>query len=188
VEVYWIGGVTCSGKSTLARILAARYKLLHYEADEHFERHARHASKQTQPTMYAFQHDREWDRWARTLRGAARAELWLCFYRERFASIIADLEAVQKPVVAEGVDLLPETVDGVGQGARGAWLVPTRAFYERRERAISDEGWGYYQFMCEHVRRQVQERGLSLFEIDGSVDSETLADALTQPFFLSAAD
>ena len=176
MEVYWIGGVTCSGKSTLARLLAGRHGWAHYETDAHFDRHAREADAVRQPTMHAFQHDKGWNVWSRSLEGAEKAAVWLQFYRERFASIVADLKACEGPVVAEGVELLPEAVDEIGQGGRGVWLVPTRAFFERREGPVCD--WDYYRDMIEQVGGQTEKLGLLLILSDGAAAVEETAAAV----------
>lgn len=118
MEVYWIGGVICSGKSTLARLLAGGYGWTHYETDAHFERHALQANIGWQPTMLAFQHDKALGRVGPVLNGPGKGRGVAAFYRERFEAIVADLEACEGTVVAEGVDLLPEAVDGLGQGGR----------------------------------------------------------------------
>ena len=176
MDVYWIGGVTCSGKSTLARLLARRHGWAHYETDAHFDRHAREADARKQPTMHAFQHDAEWNKRACALRGAEKARVWLQFYRERFAAVVSDLETWDGPVIAEGVDLLPEAVDGLGQGGRGVWLVPTRDFYERREGPAGD--WDYYRYMIEQVQEEARRLGLPLFLSDGAAEVEERAVAV----------
>ncbi len=38
MAVYFIGGSPCSGKSTVARALSARYDLTYFKVDDHLDR------------------------------------------------------------------------------------------------------------------------------------------------------
>ena len=58
-HIWWIGGVTCSDKSTVARLIAERTERQVYSTDDHFGQHAKNAVKQHHPTMYSYQHDDE---------------------------------------------------------------------------------------------------------------------------------
>ena len=50
--VYWIGGSTCAGKSTLAQMYAEKHELELYSCDEYFNEHLKSISKKDQPVMY----------------------------------------------------------------------------------------------------------------------------------------
>ena len=37
MDIYYLGGTPCSGKSTVAEALAPRYGLAHFKADDHLD-------------------------------------------------------------------------------------------------------------------------------------------------------
>ena len=186
-DVVWLGGSTCSGKTTLARILADRLGRQLYSCDDHFDRHVREARKATQPSLYRFERDAGWNARVRALRGTEKAALWLSFYRERFASVTADLAGLEPtPVIAEGVDLLPELVGRV-RGTLAAFLVPTRAFFEKHvvsrpwiTSPVGDESWTYYEAVILHIGREATARGFPLLAVDGTRSLESIADELVE--------
>jgi len=188
-RIWWIGGVTCSGKSTVAKLVAGRAGRKVYSTDDHFDRHARNATKERHPTMHSYQND-EWLDWVRGLLPDERAEVWLRFYRERFSMILDDLATIRGPsVVAEGVDLLPELVP-LGIPARNVvWLVPSRPFFEDHysERDWVSEGpdentWRYYARMIKHVEDGVRQRDAAVMQVDGRTSPEEIAEVLTARF------
>lgn len=185
--VLWVGGCVCAGKTTVAHLLGARLGVPVYGTDASFDEHARQADRQTQPTLWAYQHDDPLFLAACARPGAERARLWRRLYRELFAAVAADLAALG-PVIAEGVHLLPECVAACASPRRAVWLVPTRAFYERhqfqrpsaRERGerSSEEGWAYRAEMIGTTRAVAARLGLDLIEVDGSRSPEQIADDL----------
>lgn len=53
-HVYWIGGGSGSGKSTIARRIAARHGLHVYSTDDAMADHARRSSPQDSPFLHRF--------------------------------------------------------------------------------------------------------------------------------------
>lgn len=129
-HVLWLGGSACSGKTTLARSLAARDGLALYSCDDRFEDHRRRADPARHPRFH-----RVMDLPPRRLfapPAAARAEEILGFYRDEFEMVIEDLRALSGPAVAEGVGLLPELVAAVcPDPGRSLWRIATPAFRRR---------------------------------------------------------
>ncbi len=186
-DVVWLGGSTCCGKTTLARILAGRLGRQLYSCDDHFDRHVREAGNATQPSLYQFEHDAGWNASVRALWGAEKATLWLSFYRERFASVISDLRTLEPtPVIAEGVDLLPELIGRV-RGTLAAFLVPTRAFFEKHvvsrpwiTSPVGDESWAYHRAVLDHIRHEATARAFPLLVVDGTRSPQSIADELVE--------
>jgi len=136
-HVLWLGGSPCSGKSSIARLLASEGQLRTYHCDDEFPRHQQRITPQQQPTM---------DKWTTT----AWNELWMqppetllaeaiAAYREHLAMVVDDLQALPgtAPILAEGTCLLPNEVHALLSHPRQAiWLVPTeefqRAHYAKR--------------------------------------------------------
>ena len=53
-QVYWLGGITCSGKSTTAICIADRLGLELYRTDASFDLHLLRVRQDLHPTMYEF--------------------------------------------------------------------------------------------------------------------------------------
>lgn len=135
-HVYWLGGSPCSGKTSIARQLAAQLDLELYICDEHFPRHVAGASPVKQPTLARIA-SLSWEQvfMAPVEEQVART---LAAYREEFALILADLATNDEPLIAEGAALMPELLAGVaGALERAAWVIPDESFqrqtYARRE-------------------------------------------------------
>lgn len=117
-----------------------------YSTDEHSDRHARQARQSTQPVMFAYQHDDPM-MYQQDQPAAEKAALWRSFYAERFPMIGAEL-ATAGPMVAEGVDLLPDSIASVAASARAVWLLPTRSFWEPRRFLTGVCGGRIYRRRC----------------------------------------
>jgi len=187
----YLGGITCSGKTTVAGLLAQRHGFVHYKTDDTFDPHARAADREHQPTMWTYQNnDETWTRWFRQ-QGVARAAILHRFYAERFPMILSDLTAIEGPVVADGVDLLPEKVLEITDARHAAWLIPSRDFvnqhYTEREWAdhppTSDE-WKYYQYFIRNIQKQAKARDLKVIHVDGSVPPREIVAELAEHFNL----
>jgi hypothetical protein len=141
VKVLWLGGSPCSGKSTVAALLAERYGLRLYSCDSHFGRHSLAADLEGQPTLARLRAASWTEVFLRPLGPMVRDQITAC--REEFPMVLADLAALPPgpPVLAEGMALLPECLALRPRPQRAAWLVPAPAFqrahYARRQWAAS---------------------------------------------------
>jgi cytidylate kinase len=132
-HVLWLGGPPCSGKTSIALLLAGRHDLRAYNSDLHTWEH----------------HDRAVERgWtAGTFwETATPDELWLAdpdeivrrtlaANAERCRLMLEDIEALPDSplVVAEGTPLLPWLVaDRVADSGHAVWLVPPPEFQRAR--------------------------------------------------------
>ena len=113
-QVYWLGGITCSGKSTTAICIADRLGLELYSTDASFDLHLLRVRQDLHPTMYEFVVDaRGGIAWVRAQDIATQVGIWRRFYGERFTLIVEDLEdlvALGQAVLVEGVELFPDYV------------------------------------------------------------------------------
>jgi hypothetical protein len=136
-QVLWIGGSAGSGKTTLARSLAARDGLALYSCDDRFEDHRRRAAPAHHPRFHRVMDLPPGRLFAPP--AAARAEEILGFYRDEFEMVIEDLRTLPAPVVAEGVGLLPELVAAVcPDPGRSLWRIATPDFRRRAYRQRGD--------------------------------------------------
>src|SRR5215217_3898618 len=110
-HVYWIGGGSGAGKSTIARRLAARHGLHVYATDDAMADHARRSSREDCPLLHAFMAMRMDERWV-TRSPSAMLETFPWFSGEGFAMIVEDLLRLprERGVIAGGFRLLPQLV------------------------------------------------------------------------------
>lgn len=129
-HVYWIGGGSAAGKSTIARRIAAARGLRVYATDDVMADHARRCTSEDSPMLHAFMAmdmDQRWvNRAAKTM-----LETFHWFQGEGFTMIIEDLLRLPREpgVVVEGFRLLPRLVEPLlSAPAHAVWLLPTPDF------------------------------------------------------------
>ncbi|MCB0026899.1 MAG: hypothetical protein KDE28_03265 [Anaerolineales bacterium] len=128
-RIYWLGGSPCSGKSSVAALLAEQYGLALYACDDHFPAHQAEATAAGQPTLHQLG-QMSWDEiWLRPVPElVARV---IAIYREEFPLLMADLQALvgDRSVLVEGDGLLPALLASLAiEPKHTFYLVPTPAF------------------------------------------------------------
>jgi hypothetical protein len=198
-HIYWIGGSPCAGKSSLAEILAARYELYLYQADEAYVRHEKIVTQENYPIFYKLAHSSCEEVWMRPVEQQADEEILL--YREEFPLILEELLALPKsqPVLAEGAALLPECVIPlVKRWQQAIWIVPTAEFqlthYERRAwakevvKTCTNPEQAFHNWMQRDMRfaafieQEALQRGMPVLSVNGT---RSLAEntALVKQYF-----
>ncbi len=132
-HVYWIGGSPCSGKSSIADLLAEKHGMTVYRCDDAYFRHQTVISAEAHPVFSRLAHASCDELWLRPVAQQVREEIEL--YREEFPLILADLASLPptRPVVAEGAALLPDLLAGLrADPNRAIWVVPTEPFQRER--------------------------------------------------------
>ena len=129
-HVYWLGGGSGAGKSTIARRLADRRGLRLYSTDDAMADHARRCGPEDGPLLVEFNKmsmDERWvDRSPRTM-----LETFHWFRGEGFGLIVEDLLRLRpdEGVIVEGFRLLPQLVAPLlHRPNQGLWLLPTPEF------------------------------------------------------------
>ena len=204
-QAFIIGGSPCSGKSTIARKLAAEYQLQYYQVDDYYQAHVKRCNPDRHPTMHKIAHMGWNEIWSRAVPTQVSDELE--YYRELFEMILDDLAAFEpgKAIIVEGAALLPELVEKCDVDARKVlYMVPTKAFqirhYSQREfihHILKDcddpekafENW----MMRDHqfgrlILRQAQTRNYKTILVDGSQDIGELYTQVKNYFGLSSCD
>lgn len=121
-HVFWLGGSACAGKTSVARLLAARHGLALYSCDDRFEEHRRRANPERHARFRRVAELAPEELW----RGPAelQAEMLLGFYEDEIGMVFEDVAAISEPVLAEGVGLLPHQVSKVlSDPSRAVWLI-----------------------------------------------------------------
>ena len=132
-HVYWIGGGSGAGKSTIARRIAACHGFRFYSTDTVMSEHARRCSPENWPYLSRFMAMEMDERWLNR-SPELMLETFHWFRGECFGPIVEDLLQLpdQPPVIAEGFRLLPHLVQPlVATPSHAVWLLPTPGF--RRE-------------------------------------------------------
>jgi 2-phosphoglycerate kinase len=138
-DVYWIGGGSGAGKSTIARRLAARHGLALYATDDVMLEHAGRTTPQDSPMLHEFMAMTMDERWVNR-SPEAMLETFHWFRGEGFDLIVDDLLRLprERGVIVEGFRLLPELVKPLlAVPERAVWLLPTPGF---RRAAFSSRG------------------------------------------------
>lgn len=138
-DVYWIGGGSCAGKSTIARRIADQHGLLLYATDDVMREHSRRSKPEDCPLLHQFLAMNMDERWVNR-SPAAMLDTFHWFRGEGFEMIIEDLlrTPADVRVIVEGFRLLPHLIKPVLSASNHAvWLLPSpefrRAVLERRD-------------------------------------------------------
>ncbi|GAA0943301.1 hypothetical protein [Pseudonocardia zijingensis] len=129
-HVYWIGGGSGAGKSTIAHRLAARHGMTVYATDDVMADHARRSTPETAPELCRFLGMSMDERWV-TRTPEVMLETFHWFRGEAFDLVVEDLLRLPpgRGVVAEGFRLLPHLVEPLlTDPSQAIWLLPTPRF------------------------------------------------------------
>lgn len=202
-HIHWLGGSPCSGKSTVAGRIAARFGHRIFDCDEAWFRHGETASPTLQPVLYRLARASGDELWLeRTVEQQVRDAI--ASYHELFSKILADLAAMptKSPIIAVGAALLPELVVAAGIPVDQAlWMIPTETFqrhhYGQRAwrhdvlRATTDPDRAWENWMrrdaafAKEVARQVTQIGGRLVTVDGSLGVDEIEQEVRDHFRLA---
>lgn len=202
-RVFWIGGGSAGGKSTIAERLAAAHDLTVYRADDEMSAHARELSSTEAPLLHRFLAMDMDERWvSRSPRTMLETFHW--FHGEGFDRLVHDLRsrAATGPVVVEGFQLLPRLVAPLlADRRRAVWLLATPRFREQVLRARLRSGSHFVgrtsdperalvnlaerdHLFTGVLRAEVDDLTLASMVIDGSRTVDEVAADITRQFGL----
>lgn len=180
-SIFWIGGGSGAGKTSIARALVARLDLRVYHIDAYGYDHVSRMADGPFPRTQEFNTRTYDERWLRL--PAALADDFLAISRERLPLIMDDLATLGPgpTVVVEGPQLLPALLAPILNGPEHAlWLLPTFEFGRRgvtqrgevvpssEEAAASINRYERDVLVTELLRQQAVDLGLRTIEVDGS--------------------
>ena len=202
-HVYWIGGGSGAGKSTIARRIAAEHGLHLYATDDVMTDHARRSTPEERPLLDKFIAMDMDERWVNR-PPSAMFETFPWFRGEAFKLIIDDLLSLPTStcVIVEGFRLLPHLVQPLlSVPGRAVWLLPTPEF---RKAAIDRRGGsagGFFaktsdpekalqnlmerdRMFTDHLRNQTEHFELPGIEVDTTMTEQDSINRVTQIFGL----
>lgn len=129
-HVYWLGGGSGAGKSTIARRIAEAHGLRLYSTDSVMSDHDSRCTSDDNPFLSQFRAMDMDERWVNR-SPELMLETFHWFRGECFGPIVEDLVALPRrpPVIAEGFRLLPHLVQPLlASPSNAVWLLPTPRF------------------------------------------------------------
>ncbi|HMI98960.1 MAG TPA: hypothetical protein VK488_03910 [Gaiellaceae bacterium] len=201
-HVYWIGGGSGSGKSTIARRLAAEHGLRLYATDDVMSDHTSRSTPEDSPFLTRFMAMDMDERWVNR-SPATMLETFHWFRGEGFGLIVEDLLGLptEPPVIAEGFRLLPHLVKPLlTVPTHAVWLLPTPDF---RQAALESRGslWAIAgktndpetalrnllerdRMFTDRLYEETKRLGLPIIEVDTMMTEDDLAEQVTEAFGL----
>ncbi|MGV9245379.1 hypothetical protein [Streptomyces sp. NPDC003710] len=200
-HVYWIGGGSGAGKSTIARRLADHYGWHLYATDDVMSEHARRTTPKEAPFLHQFMAMDMDERWVNRSPDTM-LETFHWFRGEGFGLIVEDLLRLppEPCVIVEGFRLLPHLVKPLlAVSSQAVWLLPTPEFRQTaiQSRATPGEGFIWKTSDPERAGRNIAERdhafvkrlyeetkrlGLHAIEADTTMTEDDLAKRVTEAF------
>ncbi|MFI5630038.1 hypothetical protein ACIA8E_11770 [Streptomyces sp. NPDC051664] len=161
-HVYWIGGGTGAGKSTIARRLADRHSWRLYATDDVMGDHAGRTTPEDAPFLHKFIAMSMDERWVNR-SPETMLETFHWFRGEGFGLIVEDLLRLPREpcVVVEGFRLLPHLVNPLlAVPGHAVWLLPTPEFRQAaiRRRETPGEGFTWRTSDPDKANRNLAER------------------------------
>jgi 2-phosphoglycerate kinase len=202
-HVYWIGGGSAAGKSTITRRIAAEHGLQPYVTDDVMAEHACRSTSRDCPLLHLFvamSMDQRWvDRSPETM-----LETFHWFRGEGFSMIVDDiLDLPKQPgVVVDGFRLLPHLVEPLLADRRHAvWLIATPEFRQAVFESRGGSTWGFLAktrdperalrnllerdaMFTERLKHEAQRLGLNTIEINVSKSEDDLTAEVVRMFGL----
>ncbi|MEU6749527.1 hypothetical protein ABZ914_25170 [Spirillospora sp. NPDC046719] len=201
-HVYWIGGGTGAGKSTIARRIAARHGFRVYATDDVMADHSGRTTPGDSPYLSEFKAMDMDERWLNR-SPETMLETFHWYRGEGFGLIVEDLLRLpaEPPVIVEGFRLLPHLVKPLlAAPGRAVWLLPTPGF---RRAALDSRGstWSIAgrtsdperalrnllerdRMFTGRLREETRALGLCGIEVDVAMTEDELERRVTAAFGL----
>jgi 2-phosphoglycerate kinase len=184
-HVYWLGGGSGAGKSTVARRLADEHGLRLYDTDAAMADHAARSTPEDSPALHEFMAMDMAERWS-DRSPEVMLETFHWYRGEGFGLIVEDLLRLgsEPGVIAEGFRLLPRLVAPLAAPGHAVWLLPTPAFrraaFERRGSWWTSNLLERDRLFTERLRGETGQLGLPAIEVETSMAEQDLAECVAR--------
>lgn len=202
-HIYWIGGGSGSGKSTIARHVADRYGMRVYATDEVMTEHTRRMPPDQAPHLSRFGAMSMDERWV-TRTPLEMLDTFHWFHGEGFQLIVDDLLQLpdDQPVIAEGFRLLPDLVKPLlADTSHAVWLLPTPQFRREVFESRGGPAWGFLaktsdpqcalhnllerdRMFTDRLKEQTQHLELAAVAVDLTITDDELVHRMVTAFGL----
>ena len=192
MNIYYIGGSPCSGKSTVAEILSQKYGLYYFKVDDFLDKYTKMGASKGYEICKKQECMKAEEIWMREPLLQCTEEF--AFYEEIFEFVLADLEKIEaKGIITEGAAYLPKLMKKLSVSKdRYLAITPTKDFqishYKKREwvqyvlEGCSDKDKAFSNWMnrdilfAREVQRQCNEEQYVSIINDGSIALDELID------------
>ena len=107
IDIYYIGGSPCSGKSTVAEVISQKYNLYYFKVDDFLDKYTEMGAEKGKPICIKQKSMTPDQIWMRNPMEQSNEELQ--FYDEIFEFIMDDIKSVEgkNRIITEGAAFLP---------------------------------------------------------------------------------
>src|SRR5262245_21671221 len=202
-RVYWIGGGSGAGKSTIARRVAAEHSLQLYATDDVMPDHSKRSTPDRCPFLHQFIAMDMDERWVNR-SPKVMLETFHWFRGEGFSMIIEDiLRLPNEPgVIAEGFRLAPHLVKPLlAAHSHAVWLLPTPEFRQAVLESRGGPKWGFLgktsdperalrnllerdAMFTQRLHEETKRLEVNTIEVDPTMTVDHLARRVTEAFGL----
>jgi len=201
-NIYWIGGSPCSGKSTIAEMIAQRLGMDYFKLDDLLDDLIAQAAQTGGIACREVSSMTPEQIWMRDPKEQCREEF--AIYREIFPFATEKLSAAadRRPIITEGAGWLPGLMQSIGtERSRYFCLVPSREFqmaeYSKRPwieyvlEGCSDRKAAFANWMerdalfALQAAEDARKLGYPVMVNDGTVDIEEMYRVITAHFGLT---
>ena len=191
INIYYIGGSPCSGKSTVAEFISNKYDLHYFKVDDFLDEYIERGALLCKPICIKQKNMTPEQIWMRDPREQNIEEMQ--FYEEIFELIMEDIMKLSAPngIITEGAAFLPRLVKHFGvEQKHYVSITPTAEFqvahYKERLwvpyvlEGCSDKEKAFNNWMdrdimfANDVRKQCIEAEYTSFVNDGSISIDEL--------------
>ncbi|EPR10043.1 hypothetical protein [Ruminiclostridium papyrosolvens] len=198
---YWLGCSTCAGKTTISNILSEKYGFIVYHCDEYLAKHIEKSNAQEHPNLNRVTKI-SWND-ILSMKVDEYLEWTIGLFNEEFKMILEDLYKLSegKPILVEGVGLLPELINNeISDIDHAILVVADEVFYikhqmdrkelfERIRECTNPEQAleNYINFdlaMGRYIINDAKRLGLSVIEVGNDSDIIKNVEAISSHFKL----
>lgn len=202
MNIYYIGGSPCAGKSTVAEILSQKYGLHYFKVDDFLDDYTGRGALAGYPICKKIVEMNAEEIWMRDPLLQCREEFE--FYREVFEYVLADLGQIncKDGIITEGAAYVPELIKNLGvSNKRYVSITPTKEFqifhYKKREfvpyvlEGCADKEKAFCNWMnrdilfAQEIREQCDKENYVSIVNDGNIKIDELADRVAIHFGVS---
>jgi 2-phosphoglycerate kinase len=202
-HVYWVGGGSGAGKSTIARRIAAEHGLQTYATDDVMAEHSGRSTLEDCPLLHEFMAMGADERWVNR-SPEEMLETFHWFRGEGFRLIVEDILRLpaEPRVIADGFRLLPHLVEPLlAVRSHAVWLLPTPEFRQAVFDSRGGARWGFIgktsdpelalrnllerdRMFTQRLSEEARRLGLNAIEVGPTMSVDELAGRVAEAFGL----